>query len=211
MDTQLNFINRSLAGHTAEIVLFQKNLALEMSALDVAWKVIRYCGRDCSHPVVFAQSFEVSVQDRWGNYTPRLAAQPGQSFELVQGPVAGRQLRRCRRDGAAAHAVGGVIEVLNGQSQGAVDVCLYRGGVLLGCKTSVVPGQKALFRYPPSLWVAVASEIAEGQSFQSAVLSEQAQELSLMGVARADLVMTGGGSGPAAQPYEFSLENVVAW
>ncbi|MBB2484566.1 hypothetical protein H5407_04935 [Mitsuaria sp. WAJ17] len=211
MDTQLNFINRSLAGHTAEIVLFQKNLALDMSALDVAWKVIRYCGRDCSHPVVFSQNFEVSVQDRWGNFTPRLAAEPGRSFELVRGPVGGRLLRHCRREAAATHAANGVIEVLNAQSQGAVDVCLYRGGVLLGCKTSVVPGQKAVFRYPPSLWIAVASEITAGQAFQSAVLSEQAVELSLMGVARADLVMTGGGAGPAAGPYEFSLENVVAW
>ena len=210
MDTQLNFINRSLAGHTAEIVLFQKNVALDMSALEVAWKVVRYCGRDCSHPLVFAQGFEVSVQDLWGNFTPRLPAQPGQAFELVQGPVAGRQLRPSRREAGTAQA-SGVIEVLNAQRQGAVDICLYRGGMLLGRKTSVAPGQKALFRYPPALWVAVASEIVEGQAFQSAVLSEQAQELSLMGVARADLVMTGGGPGTSARPYEFRLENVVAW
>lgn len=210
MDTQLNFINRSLAGHTTEIVLFQKNVALEMSALEVAWKVIRHCGRDCSHPLVFAQGFEVSVQDLWGNFTPRLPAQPGQAFELVQGPVAGRQLRPVRREASAAQA-SGVIEVLNAQRQGAVDVCLYRGGMLLGRKTSVAPGQKALFRYPPTLWVAVAAEIVEGQAFQSAVLSEQALELSLMGVARADLVMTGGGPGTSARPYEFRLENVIAW
>jgi hypothetical protein len=34
-------------------------------------------------------------------------------------------------------------------------------------------------------------------------------EISLEGIASADIVMTGGGSGSSAQPFVFSLQNVV--
>jgi len=43
----------------------------------------------------------------------------------------------------------------------------------------------------------------------SAVVSSINTELSLIGIASADIVMTGGGAGPAATPFEFAFENVV--
>ena len=43
----------------------------------------------------------------------------------------------------------------------------------------------------------------------SAILSDINTELSLLGIQSADIVMTGGGAGPQATPFEFTLENVV--
>ena len=68
MDIQLKFINQSADGNNSEIVLFQKNVSADMEELAVAWKVIRYCGRDCWHPFVYPMGFEVASSDNYGNY-----------------------------------------------------------------------------------------------------------------------------------------------
>ncbi len=44
----------------------------------------------------------------------------------------------------------------------------------------------------------------------SAIVSEINTELSLLGIASADIIMTGGGAaGQGAQPFVFNLENIV--
>jgi hypothetical protein len=43
----------------------------------------------------------------------------------------------------------------------------------------------------------------------SAVVEQVNTEFSLLGIASADIVMTGGGSGPDAQPFSFTFQNVV--
>ena len=41
------------------------------------------------------------------------------------------------------------------------------------------------------------------------LISEHATEVNLVGIASADIVLTGGGSGETAKPFVFALENVV--
>lgn len=205
MDTKLTFVNRSLAGHTSEVVIFQKNLAMGLDALAVAWRVIRYCGRDCTHPFIYPASYEVAIGDQWGNFSPRLAACNGQSFAVMGGLLRGRQLQQIATPAPASE-----IQVLNQAPRGAVNVNLYKAGHLVGTKTNVTPGQKAIFQYKPTIWIGVASEVVEGAAIDSAVMSSVTTELSLLGVASADIVMTGGGPGPGAEPYTFTMENVVA-
>ena len=43
----------------------------------------------------------------------------------------------------------------------------------------------------------------------SAIISNINTEISLLGIVSADIVMTGGGSGPNATAFVFTLENVV--
>jgi hypothetical protein len=43
----------------------------------------------------------------------------------------------------------------------------------------------------------------------SAILSMVNAELSLLGIASADIVMTGGGPGPTSTPFQFNLANIV--
>ena len=57
----------------------------------------------------------------------------------------------------------------------------------------------------------VIGEIARlsGQIMKPAIVSNINTELFLLGVASADIVMTGGGPGASAARFAFKLENVV--
>nr|WP_217909904.1 hypothetical protein [Pseudenhygromyxa sp. WMMC2535] len=173
--------------------------------MDIAWKVIRYCGRGCNHPFLYPLDFEISTSDDYGNYSPRIPAKDGQHFTVLSTPIGGRMLRR----GPAANSSVRDIEVTNGLPRGAINVNIFRGGKILARKTAVVPGQKAVFQFQPTIWVGVVSQVREGQSLNSAVISDVNTEFSLLGIASADIVMTGGGCGTSAKRYEFELENIV--
>jgi hypothetical protein len=43
----------------------------------------------------------------------------------------------------------------------------------------------------------------------SAIISNIDTEISLLGLASADIIMTGGGPGQNSTPFEFQLANVV--
>ncbi len=204
MDIKLRFVNHSRDGNRSEVVMFQKNQFTGMASLSMVWKVIRFCGLDCYHPFVFPTGFEVSVADEHGNYSPRMAAENGQMLRLESTALGARRLVR-----AGLATSSRELEVLNDLGQGAVNVCVFRDGRMVGMKTAVAPGQKAVFQYPPVLWIGVSSQVALGAAISSAVMSDANTELSLLGIASADIVMSGGGPGEGSTPYEFKLENIV--
>jgi len=204
MDIKLRFVNKSNDGNKSEVVIYQKSVLTTMASLSVAWKVIRYCGRDCTHPFIYPDGYEVAITDEHGNFTPRLPAKNGQMLSLAAGPAGNRRLRYTGPASASTE-----LDVLNAMSQGAVDVCIFKDGRLMGLKTSVSPGQKAVFQYQPALWISVCSEVVQGAPISSAVLSDVNTEISLIGIASADIVMTGGGPGEGSTPFEFNLENIV--
>eukprot|EP01034_Spumella_vulgaris_P010719 gene10719-13603_t len=47
--------------------------------------------------------------------------------------------------------------------------------------------------FKPSIWIGVVSQIHEGEVLDSAILSTINTELSLLGITKANLTMTGGG------------------
>jgi hypothetical protein len=61
----------------------------------------------------------------------------------------------------------------------------------------------------PTIWIGVVSQVEEGDVMNSAIISDINTELSLLGIASADIVMSGGGAGPSATPFMFTLENIV--
>jgi hypothetical protein len=65
------------------------------------------------------------------------------------------------------------------------------------------------YQLQPSLFIGVASNVTQGAVVDAAVASALNTELSLKGIRSADIVMTGGGEGSPAQPFQFRLENVV--
>jgi hypothetical protein len=101
------------------------------------------------------------------------------------------------------------IQLRNDLRTGAITASVFKDNRLLAHKTGIVPGQKAVFEFKPTLWIGTASQIEQGAVMNSAVLSDINTELSLLGIASADIVMTGGGSGTSATPYVFRLANVV--
>ncbi|AXL49995.1 aromatic ring-opening dioxygenase LigA [Paraburkholderia caffeinilytica] len=203
MDIKLNFINLSNDVNNSQIVIFQKNVSTDFDELAVAWKVISNCGRGDNHPFVFPLQTTVTASDADGNYMPQKVAQNGQMFSVSRA-ASGNVLAL-----AGASSSSREIQLRNDLRTGAISAGVFKDNRLLAKKTGIVPGQKAVFEFKPTLWIGTASEVEQGKVMNSAVISDINTELSLLGIARCDVVMTGGGGGTTAVPYQFKLANIV--
>ena len=203
MDVQLNLINQSNDRNNSQIVIFQKNVSSGNSELAVAWQVIQYLGRGDNHPFVFPMASQAGVVDAWGNHSPKLEAWPGQAFAETLTDSGDEFV------GAGEANAPTEIEIRNDLSQGAIDACIFKDGKLFAQKTGVAPGQMAAFEFKPTIWIGAVAQVEEGQVMNSAIVEQVNTEISLLGIASADIVMSGGGSGPNAQPFSFNLQNIV--
>ncbi|KWN07855.1 aromatic ring-opening dioxygenase LigA [Burkholderia territorii] len=203
MDINLNFVNLSNDVNNSQIVIFQKNVSTDFDELAIAWKVITNCGRGDNHPFVFPMLTTISASDADGNYMPQKRADNGQLFNVTRS-TSGNVLAL-----AGAAPTSREIQLRNDLSQGAITASVFKDNRLLAHKTGIVPGQKAVFEFKPTLWIGTASQIEQGAVMNSAVLSDINTELSLLGIKSADIVMTGGGGGTTATAYQFRLANVV--
>lgn len=200
---KLNFINESNDQNNSEVVVFQKNVATNFDEIAVAWKVIKNCGNGWQHAFEFPMLFQISASDSWGNSL--IAPQDAYNGELYQvyTSTAGDQLGY-----VGAGTSRKEVQLLNGLQTGAITANIYKNGSLLATKTGVSPGQKAVFEFKPTIWIGVVSQIEQGAVINSAILSNINTELGLLGVASADIIMTGGGSGANATAFKFSLDNI---
>lgn len=200
---KLNFINSSNDQNKSSVVIFQKNIATTFSEIAVAWKVIKNCGRGWYHPFSFPMNFQISASDSWGNYLINaLEATNGQLYQVAK-DNSGDTLSH-----VSAAPSRKEVQLLNGLPLGAINANIYKSGRLLATKTGISPGQKAVFEFKPTIWIGVSSEIEEGEIINSAILSNINTELGLLGIASADIVMTGGGTGSNATPFSFELDNI---
>lgn len=202
-DIKLNFINQSNDQNNSEIVIFQHNVATDFDEIAVAWKVIKNCGIGDNHPFVYPMLTQINASDSYGNMTSLMNATVGDEYHMVLA-ASGDELRY-KGPGVNSKE----ITIANDLEKGTIDANCYKDGKLLATKTGILPGQKAAFQFTPNLYIGVASQIEEGQVMNSAILSDINTELNLLGIASADIVMTGGGTGPTASPFQFELENVV--
>jgi hypothetical protein len=147
-------------------------------------------------------TMQVSASDSYGNYTPKLTAQNGQLFAMSLNN-SGDQLAY-----ASAATSSTEVQVRNDLPAGSINAGIYKGGKLLAQKTSIAPQQKAVFQFKPTIWIGVVSQVEQGQVINSAILSDINTEIALLGIASADIVMTGGGPGPNSTPFVFKLENI---
>ncbi len=203
MDIKLNFINDSNDVNNSDVVIFAKNVATEAQETAVAWLVIRNCGQGDNHPFVYPMTSQVGASDSWGNYSPLLNASNGQEFAMVRS-TSGDVLQYY---GPASSMT--QIQVLNALATGAINAGIYKSDKLYAQATNIAPQQKAAFQFTPTIWIGVASQVEQGEVMNSAIVSSINTELSLYGIASADIVMTGGGAGPNATPFVFTLRNVV--
>ena len=203
MDIKLNFINNSNDRNNSHVVIFGRNVATAFNEMPVAWQVIQRCGQGDNHPFVYPVTMTVSASDSYGNFTPQFAVEFGQQFAMVRTP-SGDQLVHVGDSGNPDE-----VEVLNSLEAGSIDAFVHKAGKVFAAKTSIAPQQKAVFHFQPILSIGAVSEIEEGATMSSAVASSANAEFSLLGIASADIVMTGGGSGPDARPFEFNIENIV--
>ncbi|MFQ3226675.1 MAG: hypothetical protein ACI8RW_000051 [Porticoccaceae bacterium] len=200
---KLNLINRSNDTNNSQIVIFQKNVAEDFDELAVAWRVIQNCDRNDNHAFNYPLEFQVCANDSCGNFTPQLTAYDGEAFEMVK-DTSGDVLSKSSDPAVSAKEV----EINNNLSKGAISCNIYRDGKLVAAKTNVAPGQKGVFQFHPTIFIGTASQITEGDVMKSAIIQQINTEISLFGIQSADIVMTGGGSGPGASEFNFHLENI---
>jgi hypothetical protein len=198
---KLNFINRSNDTNNSRVVIFQQNVAED--SLPIAWKVIQNCGRLDNHPFKFPMNIQVSAGDSYGNYTPQISAYDSQAFDMVM-DASGDILQLSTTPASNPYE----IEIRNQLKLGAISANCYRDGKLLAVKSGLAPGQKAVFEFQPRIYIGVVSQIEEGDVMNAAIISQVNTEINLFGITSADIVMTGGGSGASATPFNFTLENI---
>jgi hypothetical protein len=202
MDIKLNFINNSNSDNPS-VVIFQKNAATSFNELPVAWKVIQNCAQGVNHPFTFSTGMQVAASNSFGNHTPQQNAAHGQLFRMA---LSGSGNTLSHTGSATSSSE---VQVNNSLPSGAINANIYKSGQLLATKTSIAPGQKVAFTFKPTIWIGVVNQVVQGQVMNSAILSSVNTELSLLGIASADIVMTGGGPGRSSIPYTFTLQNVV--
>ncbi|MEM0998134.1 MAG: hypothetical protein AAGN35_13685 [Bacteroidota bacterium] len=198
----LRLVNESNDRNNTEYVIFQKSVATSFDSLAVAWRVVRFLGTSNYHPFTYSYDLEVGASDSFGNHTPSMDAAAGQRYSMVL-TDSGNELQM---GGSAASPKD--VEVFNGLPSGAINANCYRDGRLLSTKTSIAPAQKAVFQFKPTIFIGAASQIVEGEVLNSAILTDINTQISLIGIASADIVITGGGPGVGSQAFNFRLENV---
>lgn len=199
MDVKLNFVNDS-AGPGSDVVVFQKNLASRSGNTAIAWLLIADSAPGSHYPFTYSYSAEVSASDSYGNATPMIRVNQGELYR-VYATQSGNQI-----SGVGPVVNAESIQVHNDLQIGNISANVYRDGRLVAAKTGIAPQQKAIFQFKPTLWIGVVSQVNQGQIMNKAILADVITQISLLGIAAADIVMTGGG----AAPFEFALANVVS-
>lgn len=200
MDIEITFINNSNDMNNTDVVIFQKNVATHFESTSVAWKVIKNCGRNWSHKFLYPMNFEVAAADSYGNISDQQLATNGQKWDVVRS-TSGDILQLDADPAAGSNEV----EVKNTLTISSIDAQIYKAGSLLATKTGVSPGEKAVFEFLPEIFVGVNAQVVEGQVMNSAIINDINQRFSLSGLTKANLIMTGGGVGPGATPFQFDL------
>lgn len=200
MDIEITFINQSNDENNSDVVIFAKNAATNFEEVAVAWTVIQNCGRNWSHKFKYPMDFYVGAQDSWGNVSDLKLGSYGQKWDLIRS-TSGDALTLDSDPASSPEEV----EIKNALAQGSIDAQIYKDGRLFSTKTGLSPQQKAVFTFKPTIWVGVVSQVEEGQIMNSAILSDINTEISLLGITKANLIMTGGGVGSSAEPFVFTL------
>jgi len=200
MNIEITFINQSEDPANQPIVIFQKNIATNFDEIAVAWRVIQSPGRNWKHKFIIPSDVYVGASDSWGNVSDLQLAANGQKWNVVRS-ASGDVLALDSLPASDMNA----IEIKNSLSVGSINAQVYKDGKLLATKTGVSPQQKGVFEFKPTIWVGVVSEIEEGDIMNSAILSDINTEISLLGITKANLIMTGGGPGSASVPFKFTL------
>jgi len=200
MDIEITFINQSDDVNNSSILIFQKNVATASEEFPVAWTVIQNCGKGWSHKFKYPIALYAGARDSWGNVSDLHLAANGQKWNVVKQP-SGNQMSLDDAPASASTAV----EIQNALPAGSINAQVYKDGKLLATKTGLSPQQSALFSFEPILWIGVVSQIEEGDILNPAIMADVNTQISLLGLTKANLIMTGGGAGPKAEPFNFTL------
>lgn len=200
--TQLNFIKKSNDNNDNTIVIFQKNVAESFDETAVAWTLIKNPKHLIKYSFLYPSHFKVQASDPDGKPTCTMTACEGQSFEMAT-DKSENILKLSSTPEINKKDVG----IKNNLKDGAINGYALKNEKVLAVKSGIAPGQKAVFQFPPMIWVGAVSQVEEGDVMKSAVIQSINKELPLENLSSADIVMTGGGPGATSTPVTFNLEN----
>lgn len=201
LGTKICYVNKSVNKDLPQVFIFAQNETSNFDTIEeeVAWKVIKNIGRGSRSTFYYSQ--EYCVQASWdhdSNKTAQIPAKLGGKYQVVQ-DTTGIVLKP---DGDASDPrtieMVNAIEVANGV---AAQFC-NNNQVMLE-KRQVGYDQSAVFRPSKKIYFGLASEITEGSSLQSAVISSRKFfELDLTGLSYVMISLNGN----AESGYQFQIE-----
>ena len=137
--------------------------------------------------------------DTHGNVSDRKEAVNGQKWAII-GSKSGDVLKLDTEPSSDPTEV-----ELKNELTSLIDAHIYKDGRLLMNQTGVKPKNKGVFKMNMDIYVGIHPQVKEGQEINAALLNDFDHMFSLEGIKKADLIMTGGGSGPHATPFVFKL------
>ncbi|MEH0197451.1 hypothetical protein V7S57_17305 [Caulobacter sp. CCNWLY153] len=200
-EVKLNFVNRSNDAGNVHVLLFGQPPSPELDGIGQAWRVIDNCGPGWSHPFTWPVAVTLGVVDPDGNVSPQLDIAEGQVAEVVAAP-SGTVLKIADQQGPSR-----AIALMNQLPQGFVAATVFRDGKPYA-RASLAPHTTVTLAFKPTIWIGAAARTEAGEANGGEAISTLT-EINLMGIAGADIVMTGGGQGADAKPFLFSLANVA--
>ncbi|SIR42520.1 hypothetical protein SAMN05880566_112159 [Janthinobacterium sp. TND4EL3] len=199
MNIKLNFINRSNEAGNTQIAIFQKNVASASNDLPMVWTVIASRGINDTQPLMWPLQIP---DDHLGfSFQPKVEPTQHQLTAQDKPDVAGLPMT------VGTQAL--EVKVIDRLSRGALSADIYRSGRLLASTQDDEACQSTAHADEPAILLGAVTGMTAGEAASTALLSQVNTELSLLGIASADIVMTGGGSGPSPTPLSFHLENIV--
>ncbi len=203
MDARLTFENQSLDVSQTEIVLFQRDRR-HRHELPVAWKVIRRCGTQCTHPFRFPAAVDLEVYDSWGNRIAHRPLRPRTHLWIKPNARGGSELS----NEPSSH---GQIGITNSLPKGALEVLLSRDGRAVTPRRTLAPGLSTLFDLDLKLHFVPWDGLSVGDTVPpEALISGRGPDnvVDLLGVSSARILMLGGGCGALAQRLRFHPHEV---
>jgi hypothetical protein len=196
MDVQLVFINESDAGMQTNVVLFQRNNAVDApNERPIAWRVLPVAGRGAQQKMHVSKRLSVAAKDPLGSVCEQHLTEYEQHWDVIT--TRNRDWMILNNDVTEPDR----IAIRNNLSRASITAQVYKDGRLLAEQPKVESRQTAVFHFDNTIWMGLTSEpIREGDSIPSVNSLRFVTELPLEGFCKADLVLSNTGD-----TYKFCL------
>ena len=196
----ITYINKASNDNNPTVLVFMEPTESNLAANSTAWQVIDNIGHNSWHK--FTYTLDTSVIATWDSGSSGTFPVPtsnGKSYALKQEPGGFSLVEH------GAISADNEFDVLNRVStEGGISVTAFKDGKPIATKQEVAKGQKAEFVFHPKLYFGVSSEYEVGEALDSAVMSEDFTPISLEGLSKLTVTLTGS----AEMGYRFTTSNL---
>ena len=193
---RLRVINNS-SNNDLNVIIFQKNEVADFETSAIAWTVLSNLDINKNKTVIFGSELRMGYK-KIDTLSETIVCTPGQQIIANEDFTMGYN--------GPSNNVNEIEIISNVFTLAAITGRLYRSNRLLMQSNLLDNGSIGYFRTRPTLWIGVVAGINQGDIIGGEILSQVNTELGLLGIASADIVITGG-SGD--NPYNFTLQNIV--